>query len=39
MDWEKLIDDEWYYIPAMCILMLWAFGSGMFVASLWILTI
>jgi hypothetical protein len=35
MDWEKLIDDEWYYIPIVCMLMLWSFGIGWFLG--WVL--
>ena len=32
---EPYILDEWYYIPAMLLMSLWAFGLGLIVGTIW----
>jgi hypothetical protein len=34
LDWEKIIDDEWTYIPLVLFLCLWSFGIGMLIGWL-----
>jgi hypothetical protein len=36
MDWQELIDDEWYYIPLLITVCLWSFAIGWFLG--WVLT-
>ena len=31
MQWQVLIEDEWYYIPLCFVLALWSFSIGWFV--------
>jgi hypothetical protein len=28
MNWQELIDNEWYYVPGLALVCLWAFGLG-----------
>lgn len=35
MNWHMIIEDEWYYIPALLILSIWSFNLGLFIG--WIL--
>lgn len=28
MDWQELIDNEWYYVPLLITVCLWAFAIG-----------
>ena len=32
---EKILLDEWLYIPLTALLLLWAFGIGLLVGWIW----
>lgn len=33
---EHMIDDEWIFIPAALLVMLWAFGLGLAIGWIWV---
>jgi len=39
MNLEKILLDEWLYIPLMVLAMLWAFGLGMLIGGIMILAL
>jgi len=28
MNWQELVDNEWYYVPLLITVCLWSFGFG-----------
>ena len=37
MNLEKILLDEWLYVPLVLITLVWAFGIGMLVGWIWTL--
>jgi hypothetical protein len=34
LDWKKIVDNEWTYIPLVFVTCLWSFGIGLLIGWL-----